>query len=100
MREQHGLIDHFAGFVISGDVGVRKPDVGIYKVLLQQVGRPAKECVLVDDGQENLDAAKLLGFRTIRFSKTCRDESSTAHVKVTSFTELGEYLVTLKVSEV
>ncbi len=57
----------FNPIVISGYVGVKKPDARIYNMLLQELGAPAEECLFVDNNQANVDAARSLGFRTILF---------------------------------
>jgi HAD superfamily hydrolase (TIGR01509 family) len=89
LRQWHSLTKHFAGFVISGDVGHRKPDARIYEATLQKIGRPAVECVFVDDRIKNLDAAKRLGFQTVQF---CPTADHTKHFRVKSFGELRTYL--------
>jgi beta-phosphoglucomutase-like phosphatase (HAD superfamily) len=90
LRERNELTAHFAGFVISGDVGVRKPDPGIYDVLVSRVGRPAEECIFVDDRVANLGAAQLLGFQSVLFGS---EKLNTGHRQVSSFSELKERLV-------
>jgi 2-haloacid dehalogenase len=55
------------GYIISGDVGVVKPDPLIFDLLLQQVGRPAAACLLIDDSVQNIETAQRLGFQTILF---------------------------------
>ena len=57
LRDLYDLHAHFKGFVISGDIGVRKPDAAIYRELLSQTGVPAENMVFVDDRPKNLDAA-------------------------------------------
>jgi putative hydrolase of the HAD superfamily len=52
--------------VISGQVGLRKPDPKIYALLLDQLGLPADSCVFVDDAPINVDAALALGMSAIR----------------------------------
>jgi len=89
LRERHELSVHFAGFVISGEVGVRKPDRAIYQVLLTQVRRPAHECIFVDDRVKNLDAAKALGFQTVLFGSQQQDAP---HQSIGSFEQLSRYL--------
>lgn len=51
----------FDAVVISGDVGLRKPQSEIYHLALDQLGLPPAEAVLVDDGSPNIEAAKRLG---------------------------------------
>ena len=48
--------------VISGEVGMRKPEAGIFALTLDQLELPARECVFVDDLRHNIDAAVALGF--------------------------------------
>lgn len=59
--------------VISGEVGLRKPDPKIYTLVLDQLGLPARACVFVDDAPVNVDAALALGMAAIRH----RDAPST-----------------------
>ena len=47
--------------VISGEVGMRKPEAGIFALTLDQLGLPAAECVFVDDLRHNIEAAVDLG---------------------------------------
>ena len=54
-------------YIISGDAGVTKPDERIYRMLLKRIGRPAGECIFIDDSEENVFAAEELGIRTILY---------------------------------
>jgi putative hydrolase of the HAD superfamily len=65
LRRRLEIERYFEGFVISGDVACRKPDPRIYRELLARIGCPPRQCVLVDDRQKNLDAARALGLRTV-----------------------------------
>lgn len=47
--------------VISGEVGMRKPEPEIYEYTLDQMQLPAPECVFVDDLRHNVDAAVGMG---------------------------------------
>jgi epoxide hydrolase-like predicted phosphatase len=51
--------------VISGEVGMRKPDPAIYELVLQRLGVPAARCVFVDDYPGHLDPANSLGLTTV-----------------------------------
>jgi putative hydrolase of the HAD superfamily len=51
--------------VISGEVGLRKPQPEIYTLALERLGVSAHEAVLVDDGSPNIEAAELLGLTGI-----------------------------------
>ena len=67
VRPHYAFFDWFQGMVISGEVGVVKPDPRIFHLLLEQVARPADECLLIDDSAANIAAAQTLGFQTILF---------------------------------
>lgn len=54
-------------YLISGDAGVTKPDERIYHILLERIGRPARECIFIDDSEENVFAAEEVGIRTILY---------------------------------
>jgi epoxide hydrolase-like predicted phosphatase len=67
----HGRYDRtlfpelFDGVVISGDVGLRKPDPRIYELGAVAVDLPASACVFVDDLPGNLKPARELGMATV-----------------------------------
>jgi epoxide hydrolase-like predicted phosphatase len=56
----------FDGVVISGEVGVRKPDPRIYALGAEAVDLPPEACVFVDDLPGNLKPARELGMATVR----------------------------------
>ncbi len=51
--------------VISGEVGLRKPDPAIFRLILDELDVAAEECVYVDDHAGHLDAARGLGMATL-----------------------------------
>ncbi|TNF85839.1 MAG: hypothetical protein EP300_15060 [Gammaproteobacteria bacterium] len=53
---------------ISADVGVRKPDAGIYRILQQHSGYAASELPFIDDRAKNVQAALDLGIESILFA--------------------------------
>lgn len=67
----HGRYDRsefpalFDGVVISGEVGVRKPDAEIYALAAESVGLAPAACVFVDDLPGNLKPAAQLGMATV-----------------------------------
>lgn len=67
LRMRHALASLISPWIVSGDVGVRKPDERIYRALLEALDIDADRCVFVDDRERNLDAARTLGLRTILF---------------------------------
>lgn len=55
------------GAVFSYQVGAIKPEKEIYQALLERYDLKGEECVFVDDRQENLEAAKAFGMKTVLF---------------------------------
>ena len=51
----------FDAVVISGDVGMRKPELRIYRHTAELLGVPPGECVMVDDLPHNVSAAAAAG---------------------------------------
>ncbi len=59
------LSELFDTWVISGEVGLRKPDPAIYELAAEQLGLPAARIAFVDDLPGNLKPARALGMTTI-----------------------------------
>jgi epoxide hydrolase-like predicted phosphatase len=62
-----GVTDLFDAIVISGLVGVQKPDPAIYRIALERMGLAPEETILVDDFVRNIEAARALGMQTLHF---------------------------------
>ncbi|MET9403124.1 HAD family phosphatase [Kitasatospora sp. NPDC002965] len=60
-----GVWDLFDVQVISGDVGLAKPDPEIFRLTLDRMGLAGEDCVFVDDYPANLLAAEELGITTV-----------------------------------
>ena len=67
VRPMYEFFNWFDAILISGEVHLAKPDPRFFALLLDQVARPAAECLLIDDSTKNILAAQSLGFRTILF---------------------------------
>ena len=59
------LEELFDGIVISGDVGMHKPEPEIFLLGARRIDVPAGECVLVDDLRENCAGAEAVGMTAI-----------------------------------
>jgi putative hydrolase of the HAD superfamily len=55
----------FDVLVISGELGVRKPQPEIYALATERLGVPPERCVFVDDLPGNLKPAAALGMATV-----------------------------------
>lgn len=56
--------------VISGEVGVMKPDPAIYHIALERLGVAPEEAIFVDDWRPNVEAARQLGMAGVCFRGT------------------------------
>jgi epoxide hydrolase-like predicted phosphatase len=61
------VTDLFDVIVISGQVGVQKPDPAIYRLVLGQLGVSPYEAIFVDDFVQNLETAEQLGMQVLHF---------------------------------
>jgi 2-haloacid dehalogenase len=67
VRKKYTFFDLLDDIVLSGDVKMLKPDPAIFNLLLNKIGYPAPNCLLIDDSRPNIVTAKSLGFNTIHF---------------------------------
>jgi putative hydrolase of the HAD superfamily len=59
------LAELFDAIVISGEVGLHKPQPEIYRLAAARLGVPPQRCVFVDDLRENCAAAEAVGMTAI-----------------------------------
>ncbi|MEU8248157.1 HAD family phosphatase [Nonomuraea sp. NPDC048916] len=62
---REGWDEIFDAVVISGEVGMRKPEPRIFQHALDLVGLPGDACVFIDDIEANIVAAQALGIEGI-----------------------------------
>ena len=67
-RERFDFLGWFEGIVISGEVGLNKPDPRIFEHLVERFGIEPAAALFIDDSPANIDAATALGFRAIQFT--------------------------------
>ncbi|MEV0233182.1 HAD family phosphatase [Nonomuraea sp. NPDC050786] len=65
---RHDWDEFFDAVVISGEVGMRKPEPRIFHHALEQIGLGGEECVFIDDIEANILAARALGIAGIHHS--------------------------------
>lgn len=66
LRKRFGLTRHIGTWVISGDIGARKPEAQAYRVLLAELGAEPDEVLFADDRPRNVAAAEALGIHGVR----------------------------------
>ena len=57
----------FDGLVISGEVGMVKPNENVYRYLLDKYRLDPAECLFVDDRADNIEAGEKLGIKGYLF---------------------------------
>jgi len=62
---RHMFGELFDDVVISGEVGMRKPEERIFLMAARRLGLAPEECAFVDDVEGNIVAARALGFLTV-----------------------------------
>jgi len=68
LRERFELVDLFDVRVGSGDLGIAKPDAGIFLHATELAGLPPERCVFTDDRAEFAEAARALGMHGFHFT--------------------------------
>ncbi len=67
-RETFSFLSLFEDILVSGDVGLQKPDPAIYRLLHDTYDlKGYADCVFIDDSLRNVEAARKEGLDTIRF---------------------------------
>ncbi len=89
LRSGHSLDGVVDPWVVSGSVGVRKPDAPLYEVLRRVTGEPTSAILVIDDDLDNLDAARDLGFGTRWFSRDGERDAARGHDLMRSFEQFN-----------
>lgn len=68
-RLEHEMKIHhlFDDIVCSAEVGMAKPEAGIYALAAERLGFEPGECVFVDDLDTNVEAARQVGMQAVLF---------------------------------
>jgi len=65
---KYDFLERFRHVVVSGRVGMVKPDPRIYAIASERLGVPPAEIVFLDDIPANVDAARACGLQAILFT--------------------------------
>lgn len=61
------LFTHFDGLVLSGPIGLTKPNSAIFEHLLQRYALQPEDCLFIDDSQTNIHGAAACGIHGYLF---------------------------------
>ena len=65
--ERYAFLGHFEDILVSGEVGLKKPDRAIFDMLLSRHSLVPESTVFIDDARHNITAAQAIGLNAIRF---------------------------------
>ena len=60
---------HWDAIVVSGEIGLRKPDPRIFQYAAEQIGTPPEDCFFIDDLHENAAGARAIGMSAFHFTR-------------------------------
>ncbi len=72
IRQRFPIVRHFQRFILSYEVGRRKPEGAIYQALIRMLGQAPEHCLYVDDKEPFVAAAEAHGLQAWHFT-TPRD---------------------------
>ena len=82
--KQFKLKNYFELFFSSCYLGVRKPDIQIYRRVMEIMQRQPSGCVMIDDRELNLECARELGLQTIQVKNLDQLKADLAKLGVTA----------------
>ncbi len=89
LTDFHGINKYFYDKIVSGGVGLKKPDSEIFEMTLSRLGCRAEDCVFIDNSVDNLNVAAEFGIKPILFN---RDGVTYDGTIVNTFSELEAVL--------
>jgi 2-haloacid dehalogenase len=67
-QRRFDFLNRFRGIVVSGELGVMKPDGRIFRHLTQTHGLEAADCLFIDDAPKNVAGARAAGLHAVQFT--------------------------------
>lgn len=64
---RHAFLRYFRGYILSHEVGLLKPDAGIFEHALRKTASQPSETLFVDDQIANVEAARRMGIDAFQF---------------------------------
>lgn len=61
---------HFEQIMVSGEIGVAKPDMRAYLIAAQRLREFPEQCLLIDDNEANCTAARAVGMQTVHYKNS------------------------------
>ena len=67
--DRFDFLEWFEGIVVSGEIGLIKPDAEIFHHLIEEFDLEPSTTVFIDDSAPNVSTARELGFRVVHFER-------------------------------
>jgi len=67
-----GFLEAFDLVIFSSEVGLMKPDLAIYQLIIEKLGIRSHEAIFIDDVKENVQGARQAGLHSIQFLNTAQ----------------------------
>ena len=83
-----GITKYFDVVTTVEEVEYKKPDPEIFLLTAQKLGIEPKECLVIEDAQAGIDAARAAGMKVIGISKKWGNELKDADLVVKNFEEI------------
>jgi 2-haloacid dehalogenase len=74
-RDQFQFLEEFDGILLSGQVGISKPDPAIFRLFLERFALTAESTVFIDDSPANVAVARSLGIGALLFQDAAQIRS-------------------------
>lgn len=68
VRAHPRLGEVFGTVIVSGEVGMLKPDPAIFRLFCARAGLAAQDCLFIDDKPENCAGAESIGMAAVHFT--------------------------------
>ena len=65
--QKKGIYALFDPVLLSCEIGIKKPDIEVYHLLLRQLNLRPDECLFIDDAIQNVIAARSMGIDSVHF---------------------------------
>ncbi len=66
--ERYDFLQWFEGILVSGEEGMKKPDIRIYELICKRYNIDKSNAIFIDDNKKNIDAALDFGLQAVHFN--------------------------------
>jgi 2-haloacid dehalogenase len=66
-RQRYAFLGWFDDILVSGEIGMKKPDIEIFRFFLEKYNLEAQTIFYVDDDERNVATARKVGMQAVKF---------------------------------